>query len=408
MLVRMNFFCRVLAGVGLLLISAESFLPVRIVRYESLSSSGRVSSLQSKFFDASGNEVPRSPNPLTDLADGVVGTFQSNVNQLTGKSAYEFGDLSRYVEQQAKDGLATLNKKTQEGILGLDQAVKAKVCLFTGKGSYQVGDISREVIRRFLEGEYTMEDIWLFLKIVAIIGLNIKPIAAMLPVRVLTDLLEVSTAQALGDKVAGVLTNEIELRLQQWMILGEKEKLVSVVSSNVNMKGLTEMGQSAVAGQLAKKALSDFTGKEDSHFGDVIRKIWGGMDNEASADSGESAEDESNTPAAVQMGTPTQPSSTETPMPAAQTLSAGDASTTVISEDRQMTSPTKEKVVADNPASLSKMDSTSLASFQEWDAQNLNARRTSASPEATSWTSLMDRDFEEWDRKFLEASFDTT
>lgn len=365
--------------------------------------------------DASDNVESLEPkNSFLSLGDDLIDGFQSNVNQLTGKSTYEFGDLSRYVDRQAKNRLAMINKKTKEGLFELDKAAKEKVCQFTKKSSYQIGDISRELIRRFQEGDYATEDVWLFLKIVAIIGLNIKPIAALLPVKVLTDLLEASTAQVLGEKVVGTLvptlTNEIELRLQEWALLGEKEKLGSALSSSINVKGLSETSQRVIAGDLVRKVATGFTGKEDYNLGDIIGKVFGRTRDDEATSTGHSPELEppnSSTKASsarvpVEHGAPSTQSGPDRGM--AENFMATPE---LVQQARPVLDegPSEPVAARRNIASaIESLDTEALASFQKWDAQLLRTRRTTASPEATAWTSLLDRDFEEWDQKFLEVS----
>ena len=98
-----------------------------------------------------------------DITRGIVGKFQKDVNSLTGKQSYELFDLSKWV---MKDGISQIDQRVQE---------------FTNKQSYQFGDITKEIFRRLQNGDYTSEDVWLFVKIIAMIGINIQPIAAALP-----------------------------------------------------------------------------------------------------------------------------------------------------------------------------------------------------------------------------------
>lgn len=119
---------------------------------------------------------------------------------------------------------------------------------FTNQPNYKVGDVSREVLRRLRSGEYSSEDIMLALKIVAIVGVNFQPVAALLPMKVLVQMVEVSLAQDLSNKVVGVLTGEVDSRMKE-MVTGDKDYQL---------------------GDMTKKAL---TGSKDYQFGDFTKGI---------------------------------------------------------------------------------------------------------------------------------------
>lgn len=161
--------------------------------------------------------------------------FQGRVNSLTGKSKYEFGDLSRWLDSKAKE--------------------KSKS--FTDKPNYQFGDISREILRRLVDGEYDRDDLLLFLKIVATIGISMQPVARLLPIKVLMDLLnlslEASIAQTVGGKVVTSLTNELDARMKE-MVTGDREyQLVDYT----------------------KRIVNRWTGKDTYEFGDVTKFVLG-------------------------------------------------------------------------------------------------------------------------------------
>jgi hypothetical protein len=156
---------------------------------------------------SSENNDPESNNnsgyKFGDITRGALKRFQGRVNSLTGKPSYEFGDLSKWMDSKAKE----------------------RVAEFTSRKDYQFGDISKEVVRRLVQGEYSRDDLMLFLKIVATIGINLQPVAKVLPVRVLMELLdltlEASIAQTVVDKVVGALTTEIDGRMKE-IVTGDR------------------------------------------------------------------------------------------------------------------------------------------------------------------------------------------
>lgn len=202
-------------------------------------------------FSAKLSDDDNSGYKFGDITRGVVGNFKKGVNSLTGKSKYEFGDLTRWLDKQ---GRGTVSQWV-EG--------------FTNKPNYRFGDLSREVLRRLESGEYTSDDIWLFLKIVAMVGvnLNLQPVISLLPAKVLMELLEVSVAKEVGDRVATAIVQEIQKRLKEFMTGDRNYEL-----GNITKEKLTG-SKDYQFGDLTKNAVSKFTGKENYSFGDITRKL---------------------------------------------------------------------------------------------------------------------------------------
>lgn len=171
------------------------------------------------------------------------------------KSGYRFGDLTRGLLKKVQEDSSSSGYKFGDISRWLDKKAKEQVSKFTKKENYQFGDMSKEVIRRLKDGEYTRDDLWLFLRIVATIGINLQPVTSVLPLKVLMQLLnmtmEASIAQTVGDKVVSALTNEIEGRVKE-LVTGD---------SNYEL------------GDFTKRALSNWTGKETYEFGDVTRTM---------------------------------------------------------------------------------------------------------------------------------------
>ena len=113
----------------------------------------------------------------------------------------------------------------------------------------------KEIVRRFKDGEYTRDDLLLFLKIVATIGINIQPVTSVLPLKVLTDLLnmvmEASIAQSVGERVATAITNEIDARMKE-MVTGDRNYQL---------------------GDITKRSLAKWTGKENYEIGDITKTL---------------------------------------------------------------------------------------------------------------------------------------
>jgi hypothetical protein len=168
-------------------------------------------------------------------------TINTDINTLTSgtknKSSYKFGDISKWLDKKAKNDIGKFTNK-QEG------------------DAYQFGDISKELIRRLRDGEYTRDDLLLFIKIVATIGINLTPVARILPIKVLTELLnlslEATIAQSIGDKIISSLTNEIDSRMKEF-VTGNREYQLGDYTNNV---------------------ISKWTGKDKYEFGDLTKIIF--------------------------------------------------------------------------------------------------------------------------------------
>jgi hypothetical protein len=111
-----------------------------------------------------------------DITKSLIG---SRVEKLTGKP-YEFGDLSRSIDASIKDSINSLTGKDdyQFGDLSkwVDSQVKKEVNKFTKQQRYQFGDLTREVVRRVATGEYTLDDLFMLLKALAIFEASISPV----------------------------------------------------------------------------------------------------------------------------------------------------------------------------------------------------------------------------------------
>ena len=182
------------------------------------------------------------------------------VNQLTGKDKYEFGDLSRYIDDRIKDRInqVTGQEDYQFGDLtgwALQQANNATLN-YTGKDSYQVGDISKEVLRRVQAGEYAAEDVWLACRILLSAGIGtLTPVASLLPVRTLLSLVNMGLAQEASGRLVGVMAEFLDRRLKHALTGNEQYQLGDLTK------------------QRLLSAITSWTGKPDYQVGDIVRTV---------------------------------------------------------------------------------------------------------------------------------------
>jgi len=58
----------------------------------------------------------------------------------------------------------------------VDTKIKGEVNKFTNKEEYQFGDMTKEILRRVATGQYTLDDLFMLLKALAIFQASISPI----------------------------------------------------------------------------------------------------------------------------------------------------------------------------------------------------------------------------------------
>lgn len=91
---------------------------------------------------------------ITDLSRAIDSSIKDKINDLTGNDEYEFGDLSRLV----------------------DSKIKGEVNKFTNSTSYEFGDLTKEIVRRVATGKYTLDDLFMLLKALAMVGASLSPV----------------------------------------------------------------------------------------------------------------------------------------------------------------------------------------------------------------------------------------
>ena len=195
-----------------------------------------------------------------DLTRRFVG---DRVNQLTGKEEYEFGDLSRFVDSRIK---SRINQVTGKGdsdeyefgdLTGwaLQQAQNATL-QYTGKESYQVGDLSKEVLRRVQAGEYEAEDVWLACRILLSVGIGtLSPVASLLPIRYLLELVNLGLAQEASGRLVGVLAEFLDRRVKHALTGNEQYQLGDLTK------------------QRLLDAITSWTGQPDYQVGDIVKTV---------------------------------------------------------------------------------------------------------------------------------------
>ena len=159
---------------------------------------------------------------------------KDSVNKLTGEDAYQFGDVSRWIDAKVKD---QVNKVTQ-------------------KDDYEFGDLSKAIATRVISRRYVLEDIVILLKALVSLNVSMSSVASFLPVKLLVDLLNYSLAADVGNRVVAALAIEVDKRVKE------------ALTGDANYQ----------LGDYTKRAVLRFIGKDDYEFGDISRKIVANME----------------------------------------------------------------------------------------------------------------------------------
>lgn len=166
-----------------------------------------------------------------DISKSLGKKFAAKSNELTEKEGeYEFGDLSKWI----------------------DGKVKENVNKFTGKESvYEFGDLTKELVRRASTRDYNLEELFMLVKGILSLGISFSPVAGLLPVKVLVDLLNFSLINDVGNKAVTAVTNELDRRMKK-AVTGDSEYQL---------------------GDKTKAGIKQFIGKEEYQFGDISKTV---------------------------------------------------------------------------------------------------------------------------------------
>ena len=199
--------------------------------------------------DGANKKSNNKPYRFGDLSRSLLKRTTDSINQVTGKSEYTFGDLTKSLGRNITVSINGKNATGAEYRFG--DITKAFVQNFTDKDDYQVGDLTKEVVRRIQNGEYSADDAWLALKVLLAVGANVSPVASLMPVKLLLQLVDFSVTQEVGDRLLGILAKALDERFKE-AVTGDKDYAL---------------------GDLSKKAFLRYLEKDEYEFGDLSRKI---------------------------------------------------------------------------------------------------------------------------------------
>ena len=186
-------------------------------------------------------------------------SVEPNINKITGKSEYRFGDLTKHLAKNMTSSFTGRDCNDEDYEYEFGDITKAWVANFTGqKDGYRVGDLSKAVIRRVRSGEYKVEDMWLMLRVLVALGAGLTPVAQVLPVKLLLQLLDVALTQEVGERLVGALASVLDERF--------KEALTGDPNYQI--------------GDWTKRAVLKYIDKDEYEFGDIVKTLQRKMEAE--------------------------------------------------------------------------------------------------------------------------------
>eukprot|EP00628_Pelagophyceae_sp_CCMP2097_P024914 CAMPEP_0184230610 /NCGR_PEP_ID=MMETSP0976-20121227/22858_1 /TAXON_ID=483370 /ORGANISM="non described non described, Strain CCMP2097" /LENGTH=462 /DNA_ID=CAMNT_0026535599 /DNA_START=73 /DNA_END=1459 /DNA_ORIENTATION=- len=200
-------------------------------------------------------DITQSAVRAAGQKDYKFGDLTKSAVRASGRSDYEFGDASKWLDGQAKAAVNNITQKESyefgDVTRWADLQAKAKVTTLTGKEAYQFGDISKALVHIARTREYSLDDVFFLVKAGIVLGSSLAPVGALLPVKFLIDLLNMSLMGDMTDRVAAFAAGEVDKRCKE------------AVTGDANYK----------VGDLTMRAILKFTGKEKYEFGDVARTV---------------------------------------------------------------------------------------------------------------------------------------
>eukprot|EP00529_Nitzschia_sp_RCC80_P029806 CAMPEP_0113458100 /NCGR_PEP_ID=MMETSP0014_2-20120614/9746_1 /TAXON_ID=2857 /ORGANISM="Nitzschia sp." /LENGTH=312 /DNA_ID=CAMNT_0000349609 /DNA_START=488 /DNA_END=1426 /DNA_ORIENTATION=- /assembly_acc=CAM_ASM_000159 len=185
------------------------------------------------------------------IRTAIVEDVKTNAREFLGKDEYKLGDFTKEIDNKIKEEVANLREKDEYEIgdlsIVVDEWAKEKTSELTGK-PYETGDLSREIDKRVKNAaaefcgkeEYQVGDLT-------------KEMAKRVNNRL---------ADYLGKEYEfGDITRQVENQRREWV----KRYLGAEAAENYQF------------GDITKKALAGFVGKDEYQFGDVTKKLLGGF-----------------------------------------------------------------------------------------------------------------------------------
>eukprot|EP00985_Skeletonema_marinoi_P002000 scaffold814_cov128-Skeletonema_marinoi.AAC.5 len=174
-----------------------------------------------------GRAVKKGTKDVINVAGRGVEETGNLAIGLAERTVSDTGKVATWIDSQAKAGTEAVTSSTKRAVLN-----------FTGKSSYEFGDVSKETVRRIAAGEVNMQDFILLLKILLAVGATIGPLAELLPFTFLLEALNISIEQKVGGKVMEVLAKSLDSRIVGALFTSDDKNLIGDVAKRSLLSGI--------------------------------------------------------------------------------------------------------------------------------------------------------------------------
>lgn len=166
----------------------------------------------------------------------VANAAGSNLSQVTERGSLDVSKVIQWLDAQGR-GTAKVAKDTA---VAADAQAKA---------------VAKELLRQTTSADYSISDVLLLLKVLVVLGASFGPLAKLLPVTVLLNMLNVSLEARLGGKILEVLAESLD---ERFLAAFTAEELGDLVKRSL------------------RGAILSFTRKETYEQGDIQRAVTNG------------------------------------------------------------------------------------------------------------------------------------
>jgi len=218
---------------------------------------------------------PSSSFPVLLNSAALLDTLTSSICKVTGKDTYKLGDMSRYLDNRAKDAIRGLTGEVQLQVMGLskqvDDQIKDRINslkLAKIQKDFNIADITRTIIQKVASGDYQLSDITFLCKVLVVLGADFSPVAGLLPVRLLLELFGYSIVIGLGERFMTAIATELDRRLERNEQKEDEKNQSSLPLAMIPLDNGITAG-SYTPGDLTKQAILEYTGKNTYQTGDI-------------------------------------------------------------------------------------------------------------------------------------------
>jgi len=232
--------------------------------------------------DAPGGETKNAQPFLLDA-------LTSSVNQVTGKGKYQFGDLTRYIDTNAKLYVRNMQKDvrkmqsdSEDLSQRLDQRMEQKIQqidLSRVEMQQNVQSVTKTLIKKVASDEYDLSEITFLCKVLFALGVDFSAVTGLLPAGILLEVFGVGIACGIGERFFSAVIKELDRRLYSneeetdGNVIDKDTDLVASNTALLSIKQEETSLEAYIPGDLTKQAMQEYTGSESYQVGHISEKM---------------------------------------------------------------------------------------------------------------------------------------